>query len=158
MFEERIGVELAKSNQQLKERFRNPLVRRGQLPRVYFSSSSDHIYVTAIQASGAQLAAQTAAPAIVGKPQISIRLHESLVNNFAAGTLAGEKIGQPELEKFAKDFLGEVPERLKPDPGKEEWTITFADEDPLIFKVTEGGVMVTGAERSIPRAAAPFGR
>ena len=53
MFEDRIGVELAKSNKQFKERFRNPLVRRGQLPRVYFSSSSDHIYVTAIQASGA---------------------------------------------------------------------------------------------------------
>ena len=40
--------------------------------------------------------------------------------------------------------MGEVPERLKPDPGKEEWTITFADEDPVIFKVTDGGVMVTG--------------
>ncbi len=48
------------------------------------------------------------------------------------------------MEKFAKDFLGEVPERLKPDPGKEEWTITFADEEPVIFKVTEGGVIVTG--------------
>ncbi|HVU87986.1 MAG TPA: hypothetical protein VHD36_11755 [Pirellulales bacterium] len=144
MFEERIGTELARSNTQFKERFRNPLVRRGQLPRVYFSTSTDHLYVTAIQAGGAQLAAQSAAPEIVGKPEISIRLHESLVNNFAGGTLAGETVGQPELEKFAKDFLGEVPERLKPDPGKEEWTITFADEDPVIFKVTEGGVMVTG--------------
>ncbi|HEY4313253.1 MAG TPA: hypothetical protein VGN12_27630 [Pirellulales bacterium] len=144
MFEGRIGVELAKANQQMRERFRNPLVRRGLLPRVYFSTSADHLFVTAIQASGAQLASQTPAPEIVGKPQISVRLHESLVNNFAASTLAGHKVGQPELEKFAKDFMGEVPERLKADPGKEEWTITFADEDPVIFKVTETGVSVTG--------------
>lgn len=144
MFEERIGTELARSNTQFKERFRNPLVRRGQLPRVYFSTSTDHLYVSAIQAGGARLAAQSSAPAIAGNPEISIRLHESLVNNFAAGTLAGQTIGQPELEKSAKDFLGEVPERLKPDPGREEWTITFADEDPIIFKVIDGGVKVTG--------------
>ena len=68
MFEERIGTELARSNTQFKERFRNPLVRRGQLPRVYFSTSTDHLYVTAIQAGSAQLAAQSPAPEIVGKP------------------------------------------------------------------------------------------
>jgi len=144
MFEDRIGQELARSNQQFRERFRNPLVRRGQLPHVYFSTSSDHLYVTAIQASGRQLAAQTAAPEIVGTPQISFRLHQSLVNNFAGGTLAGQTVGQPELEKFAKDFLGEIPERLKPDPGKEAWSITFADEDPIIFKIADGGVSLTG--------------
>ncbi len=144
MFEERIGQELTRSNQQFRERFRNPLVRRGQLPHVFFSTSSDHLYVTALQASGRQLGAQTIAPEIVGAPEISLRLHQSLVNNVAGGTLAGQTVGQPELEKFAKDFFGEVPERLKPEPGKEAWSITFADEDPIIFKVADGGVSLTG--------------
>ncbi len=69
MFEERIGTELARSNTQFRERFRNPLVRRGQLPRVYFSTSTDHLYVTAIQASGAQLAAQGPAPRLSANPR-----------------------------------------------------------------------------------------
>ena len=54
-FEEQIGQELARSNERFQEQFRNPLVRRGQLPHIDFSSTSDHLYVTALQATGVQL-------------------------------------------------------------------------------------------------------
>jgi hypothetical protein len=155
-FEDQIGKELARSNLQFQERFRNPLVRRGHLQHIYFSSSDDWMYVTALQAHGAQLGAQGRAPDIAGKPQVAMRLHESLVNNFTAGTLAGETIGQPELEKFAKDFLGEVPDRIKDDSGKEPWTITFADEDPVIFKVADGGFVFTGRGKKYTSGSRSF--
>jgi hypothetical protein len=146
-FEDQVGQELARANERFQERFRNPLVRRGHFPHMRLSSTSDHLYATALQAVGPQLGAQSAPPAVPGKPQISLRLHDSLVNNFTAGTLAGETIGQPELEKFAMDIMGEVPERLKQDPGKEPWTITFTDEEPVSFSLADGGFVLTGRGR-----------
>ena len=143
-FEAQVAKELGKSNRQFQERFRNPLVRRGQLPHMYFRSTSDTLLFTAIEASGAQLAAQTAAPDVVGNPDISLRLHDSAINNFTGSSLAGETVGQTELEKFALDMLGEVPERLKQEGNKEAWTITFADEDPVTFTVGDGGFELTG--------------
>ena len=56
----------------------------------------------------------------------------------------GETVGQPELEKAAKDLLGEVPDRLKPEPGKEDWSITFADEEPISFRVADGEIVLVG--------------
>src|SRR5262249_48082880 len=79
-----------------------------------------------------------------GKSQIALRLHESMVNNFGGGTLAGQTIGQKELEKFAMDFMGEVPERLKDDPGKDPWSITFDSAEPVTFTVADGGFVLTG--------------
>ncbi|MBI2825895.1 MAG: hypothetical protein HYX69_14515 [Planctomycetia bacterium] len=143
-FEKQIGAELAKGNRQFQDRFRGPLVRRGQLPILKFSTTDQELRLVALQAKGAQLGAQGPAPQASGKSQILLRLHESMANNFAGGTLAGQTIGQKELEKFAMDFMGEVPERLKDDPDREPWSITFDDAEPVTFTVAEGGFALTG--------------
>ena len=106
--------------------------------------------------TGRKLAAQGEPPELVQPAQISLRLHESLVNNFTAGELAGQTIGQPELENFAKEFLGEVPERIKDDPDKEPWTITFADEEPVVFAVSEGGFMFKGRGKKYTSGSRSF--
>jgi len=143
-FEAQIAAELNRTNRQFREKFFGPLVRREIYPDLHFSTTSDRLNVVALQGDTEQLGAQTAAPAIVGDPDVAMRLHQSAINNYAGVTLAGETVGQPELEKLAIDLMGEVPDRLKPEPGKEDWQITFANEDPITLSVADGIVTLVG--------------
>jgi hypothetical protein len=90
-----------------------------------------------------RLGAPTAPPQIVGRPQIVLRLHESLLNNAAAGLIAGTTLDQRELQDFAEKLLGYVPERLKEDEGQDPWTITFAQTDPVILQIDGNTITLT---------------
>jgi len=143
-FEDQISGELARTNKEFRERFFGPLVRREIYPDLHFSTTTERLHVVGVQGDTEQLGAQSPAPAMVGDPEVAMRMHVSTVNNFAASTLAGETVGQPELEKAALDLMGQVPDRLKPEEGKDDWAITFADEDPITLSIADDIVTLVG--------------
>jgi len=143
-FEGQTVAQLADADAKFVQKFRNPLLRRGEFPgRLRFSTTADELRVLVLQAGSGRLAAPGVAPELTGNPELAVRMHESLVNNLAQGLLAGETVGQKWIEETALDLLGKVPPGLKDDPDKEPWTMTLADQRPVTFIVADGGFKLT---------------
>lgn len=143
-FETQIATELNRTNKQFKERFFGPLVRREIYPDLHFSTTTDRLNVVGLQGDTELLGAQNAPPEIVGDPDVAMRVHQSAVNNYTAVTFAGQTFGQPELEKLAIDMTGKVPDRLKSEDGKDDWNITFIEDEPITLRVEDGVVTLIG--------------
>jgi hypothetical protein len=131
------------------DKFRDPLVRRGEFPEeLTFSSTSDRVHLRMLQESANMLAAPDEAPVHTGDHDLALRAHESAVTNFGQGVLGGYELTDLRLEKLIKDDLkGELSEELrvtlpdgKLDPEKEPWSIIFAKELPVRAKFDGGNV------------------
>lgn len=143
------GQMIAEQNARYIEKFRDPLVRRGEFPdELRFSSTSDRAEVRVLQASSGLLAAPTLPPAQAADFDAAVRVHESTVTNFGQGILSGYELTDLRLEKLIKDDMkADLPEELrvtlpdgKLDQDKEPWAIVFAKELPVRAKFSGGGV------------------
>jgi hypothetical protein len=158
--DERVAQLVTEGNQNFLDKFRHPLMERGEFPRLLrFHTSRDFLHLTALQANGSQLGAPGAPPRLVGDADLTVRLHESLLNNFAGGLLSGETIGEEEFLADMESLLGSVPERLLPEEGAEPWVITFQPDRPIVVQFEDGVISVTirgrryaSGERTVPRA------
>ncbi len=102
----RTGDLIQRSNAGFNEQFRNPLVRRGAFPqRLDFSTTRDALNIVGLQARPNELAANTSPPAAASDADISIRLHESLIDNFTDATMPGR----------SSRSLGLSPRHARPD-------------------------------------------
>lgn len=73
-------------------------------PRRTIGSTSDSIFVEAVQAAGDQLAAINAPPQPPpGSYDLAVQLHESLVNNVATRVLAGRTMTGEQLDQLMAD-------------------------------------------------------
>lgn len=133
---------IAGANDRLRKRFRDPLLRRDQLPIVRTSSAERAMFVEVLQVDQDSLAAPSSPPALEGDHLLSARMHESAASNFAAGLLAGETLTQERLEKLFHDFDRPIPEELKPKPDEPAWSMTFARNDPVTLDLRDGGFRV----------------
>ncbi len=150
---------LAQANQGFLDKFRYPLIRFGAFPEdLRFSSTSNTLRISAVQADYSQIAAPTPAPTPVVPAEISLRVHESLINNMAATTLSGRKLTDDEMNRLMIDLTGKIPEELQKDADQEQdWSITFAYDKPIEahfdnagFTVTIRGEEYTAGERAYP--------
>lgn len=127
------SVELvADANTSFADKFRLPLVRRGGFPQLLqFRTTDDALLVTMLQAGRDQLAAPNAPPALTGKFDLAVRLHESLVGNLSQAVLGGVTLTDERLVEIIKELTGKVPEELVITEDDEPWSITFASELPI---------------------------
>jgi hypothetical protein len=122
---------LAQANDGFESKIRKPLLRFNGYPRLMqFSTTAQALRVRVQQEVGGRLAATSTPPAPAATP-IGLRVHESLVGNSAQEMVAGRTFDQQRVQLLAESILGEVPDRLKPDPEEEPFSITFADVDPV---------------------------
>jgi hypothetical protein len=71
-------------------------------------------------------------PLIQGRPDISVRLHQSLLNNAAATIFAGTTKNGGELEKDVNNLLAPLGKKVELDPeDREAFTVTFAKGLPI---------------------------
>ncbi len=123
---------LAEPNHKFLEKFRNPLIRRGEFPRTFkLNTTSDRLFLTGMQANARQLGAPNAPPQADGTHDLTLRIHESLVGNFSEALIGGETLTDERLEKLVLDLTGEIPDELKIGPDKDPWSITFAADRPI---------------------------
>ena len=97
--------------------------------------------IRATRADVYQLAAPTAPPQVPAA-DISVRLHESTVDNFASTAFAGRTLKRDEMNRLMKNLTGKIPEELQDEEGR-DWSITFAVEKPVELAIADGGVRVT---------------
>jgi hypothetical protein len=145
------GRLIAEQNARYYERFRDPLRRRGAFPEeMVFSSRVDRAEVRIRQDAAGGSPVTGAPPEVADTNDLSVRVHESVVNNFGQDALSGYELTDVGLEKLIRDELkAELPEELrvtlpdgKLDPEKEPWSIIFAKEGPVRTRFSAGGVWI----------------
>jgi len=142
--DQRAAEALARANAGFQEKFREPLLQRRLFPQLLqFSTTPAAIHVTALRADAAQLGAPTAPVPLVESADMGMQLHETLANNMAFSALAGMTVRDETFQKAVVDFLGRLPERLKPDDEKEPWAITFAARQPISASFADNTLRVT---------------
>ena len=63
---------------------------------------------------------------MVDGADMSLQIHESMINNLAFDALAGRTVYEEKVQAAAIDALGHLPEKMKGDEDGKPWAITFA--------------------------------
>ena len=74
---------------------------------------------------------------------MSLRLHESMINNLAHDAIAGRTIHEEKVQAAATNLLGELPEKMKGDEDGQPFAITFARRQPISVAFADDGFKVT---------------
>ena len=103
--DERADKSLEEANANFQKKIRRPLVEHKLFPEeVKLASDEQAMHVRSLQA-GTSLVAAPGQPPEVEKADMTVRIHESMVNNYALDALGGMTIHQEQAEKatFADD-------------------------------------------------------
>ncbi|NLX99054.1 MAG: hypothetical protein GXY83_23175 [Rhodopirellula sp.] len=144
-FDEQAAEQAANANRDYQDKIRRPMVLRGLFPPILdISTTRESLQVEALQASAAfHLAASTAPPATNGKTDLSVRVHESAINNYAEGFYGGRIVSEEQMQQDIADLLGYLPDRFKSPAGEELWSIAFAERQPISVAFQSGGFRMT---------------
>ncbi len=134
---------------------RKPLRRRGAEPQeVTFSTTSGSLHTTALVASPQQLGAAGLPPS-APSGDLSVRLHQSAINNLANAFLAGATISRQSADQPTsidvvlpprlKKAIENQREKRSPEPAAETskfrpWSIKLRDDRPVSFVFSEGQI------------------
>lgn len=145
---ERIDQQAAEAvgtaNKQYTEKFYKPFTERKLFPQVLrFATTEKGIGITGLQAGGGKVGAPSSPPAVAEGADMSLRLHESAVNNLAFDALAGRTVYEEELQAAVTDALGHLPEKMKGDDDGKPWAITFANRQPISVTFADDGYKIT---------------
>ena len=139
---------LQKANEQFEAKGRTPLDERRAFPRVLsFDTLAAALEIHGTQALESQLAAPSAPPELTRPAEISVRIHESMINNVAETVFTGMRLNDDMVQRTVLELLGRLPEQIKPDQNKEPFTIVFppenSPEQPVTVSFGDSGFVVT---------------
>ena len=81
-------------------------------------------------------------PPVVEGAEMSLCVHESMVNNLAADALSGRTVHEEKLQSAAIDMLGRLPERMRGDEDGQPFAILFARRQPISVTFADGGYTI----------------
>jgi hypothetical protein len=145
---ERIDTEaeepLEKANRDYDKKYREPFTERKLFPElVRFSTTERALSLVALQAGHGKLAAPGLPPPVVEGADMTLRLHESAVNNLAFDAVAGRTVHEEKMQSAVTNALGRLPEKMKGDEDGKPWAITFAPRKPIVVTFADDGFKVT---------------
>ena len=141
-FSEEARKRIADANLQLRDKFLLPLERLGENPRLQFSSTNQGVRVHATLASDAQIAAPAEPRASAPIGDVAAQLHESVVINYGERILAGYTLTDTRLETLIKDSGREVPPELQVTEESDPWSISFAENGPVVVAFRDRTVRI----------------
>ena len=157
-FNDELNDELREARQRYEDEYRRPLERRGELPEhIRFYSDRDSLGLEVAQANRGQLAAAGPPPEAPNDHDMTMRLHESAVNNYSASLLGGATASESEpgedikfdvkLPKWMKDAWEARQTEVDEDAGSDKpfkpYSLRFRDGRPLSVKFTNDEVGIT---------------
>ncbi|HWB09188.1 MAG TPA: hypothetical protein VG826_08190 [Pirellulales bacterium] len=138
------NAQLGRAHAEFTSKFRNPLLRMAQWPRHLRVSTTDSQFrLTALHDAPARLASAIRPPAVPDNVAMVVQVHESMVNNYGDGLLAGQTIRQEQLDRLSLDLFGRRPPQLAHDEEKGPWSITFSSREPVLLRVNGGKASLT---------------
>lgn len=102
-FDEEVAELISEGQQDYENELMRPLQRQGLWPaQTHVSSTSAALLIDATSADGAQLSATTAAPAFGDAVDLSLRLHESMLENSLETLLADQTVSDAEIGRMVE--------------------------------------------------------
>jgi hypothetical protein len=147
--DERSAEPIDRANQTYNDKFYRPFTERKLFPQELRLSSTDHaIAVLGVQAGGGKVAAPSLPPPVIEGADMSLQIHESMINNLAFDALAGRTVYEEKLQTAVIETLGHLPEKMKGDEDGKPWAITFAARQPISVTFADDGfkIMIRGAK------------
>ena len=142
--DERAAEPLEKANQTYVDKFQRPFTERKLFPQeVRFSSTERAISILALQSGGGKLAAPGEPPSVIEGADMSLRIHESMINNLAFDALAGRTVYEEKVQAAAVETLGHLPEKMRGDEDGKPWAITFAPRQPISVIFADDGFKIS---------------
>ena len=134
---------LSKANQSFLDKFRNPLLRRGEFPPVLqLSTSDERLFVKIQQSNKQQIAASGQPPALADAYDLAVRLHESAISNFSETAISNLTLTDVKVVELLSEYMDEVPEELRITEESDPWSITFASNQPVRVSFSDGFVTI----------------
>ncbi len=135
--------QLEVSNRDYRAKFRDPLKRSGTYPHALkFSSTDDHLNVVALEAAWTQLGAPDDPPSLSRDHDLVVLAHESAVNNAGNTMYSGRTLRDYEIRAEIERRRGSLPDDMKQDEDRDSWSISFVDDQPIHFRIADGGFNV----------------
>lgn len=146
-YDEQVTTQLSQASGQLSTLRQT---QRPEFARVGLAKPSFAVYSTdstvngnLTQAASYQLAATSNCP--IAKPsssEVVVEGHQSAVINALDSLLGGRTIRSENLDEFAQQILGEVPEEISKEANGEAWSITFAKFHPVEIEFDDDQIKV----------------
>ena len=138
-YDEEVDELIGTSNDDLQKKVRSPLLERGVYPtELQYSTDVNFLNVSMLQAGALDLGATTTPPEVVADADLRVRVHESMINNFTSGALAGMLIHEERMQEAATNTLGELPKGLESEEGAQPWGIFFQASRPVWVAFGDG--------------------
>ncbi|MEO0530185.1 MAG: hypothetical protein AAF266_06355 [Planctomycetota bacterium] len=146
--DEQLNEQIASARRRYDAKFRKPLRQRRATPeRLDYRTTSDALYVEAVQADDGQLAAWDAPPIDVVAP-LRVRLHQTAINNLLDAYIGGATIRRDAIEEptkidvVAPPWLELKAEPLAPGEEFKPWEVRLRDERPVSVEALDGQLKV----------------
>jgi hypothetical protein len=128
------------ANERYQAKVVKPLEERRAFPRaLHFATDPTGLVIHATVGLEDQLTSLSdiGPPSLTQPADMSVAIHESMVNNLAESVLAGVRLNDDMVQRIAVDLTGSVPDKLKPENNQEPFTIVFpAEQIPRVQPVT----------------------
>ena len=106
---------IEKANEQFEAKARKPLNERRAYPRVLsFDTLATALEIHGAEALESQLAAPSAPPELTRPADVSLRIHESMINNVAETVLTGMRLNDDMVQRTVLELLGRCPINSSP--------------------------------------------
>jgi hypothetical protein len=133
-FDEELNEKVRKARRRYEDEYRRPLARRGALPEhIRFSSDQDSVNLEIAQANRSQIGAAGAPPESPSGHDMSMRLHDSAVNNYTASLLGGATATQNKPDEDLK-FDVKLPEWMSDAWNSRKTDAADSPADDAAFK------------------------
>lgn len=144
--EKNAAEKLEEANEQIELDIREPMKKRGVWPQRFRFMTSDTTLAVLALLDAPDKKPQTFSPLpeIVGSPDFSIRIEESLLNNASHALFAGKSYTGDELDREFSKLLGPLLGEVKTvDAGDKPFKITFPKEKPIETHFSNQGFKIT---------------
>jgi len=131
--DQQAAAALAGANNMFRQQIRAPLLRCDAWPaQCQFWTDHDHLRISLVQHNDAQLAVASRAPDFPATYDLAIGAHESMIVNLSEAVLGGATIEDQTWLELVKLLTGDPPRPLWVHDRSERWSVTLADERPIV--------------------------
>jgi hypothetical protein len=141
--DEQAAKNVAQANEKFREKFRRPLDEHKLFPELFQVSSDPGAIRLKTLLRGASLLAAVRPPPEAVKADLVLRVHESMINNFAQDALGGMTIHEENFKREATKLFGELPKKMQTPEGEVPWEITFAKDMPIYVHFAKDRFSIT---------------
>ncbi|HEX3599129.1 MAG TPA: hypothetical protein VHU84_03245 [Lacipirellulaceae bacterium] len=158
-FDDEVTDRLAKTREQYESDYRRPLERSGNVPEhIRFSSDPSGLAMEVAQASRSELGAPGGPPSAKHKHDITMRLHQTAVDNYTAAVMGGATAKQDSQDEELKfnvalpSWMDHFWKQRKAEPTHdaaakaekfEPFTMTLNDTHPVVVEFSGGKITMS---------------